>query len=235
MNLQKIVEHLGQIVPLEKCDAGEFAHCKVKMMHSTLSCYSLEDWGTVSVLEAKGMGGLMQRSLLVINSLHKDIPVFTVQYMALWGRHLLEINVLDIMKDKTNTAHFAGLQGLFEAPGLKKQEMPEEWYTSMQMPGSGRKKGSAAAMEQCIESMVTAFVKAAKKVRLTSAVESRLQRQRRMMEQLYDHGGFSYDAYRVCMKQAKTEEMFNRWVFCVEAPENEKSIEPPVERETENG
>lgn len=234
MNLQKVTERLGKLVALEQHDVGEFAKCKVKMMHSTLTCCSMEDWGTVSVLEAKGMGGLMQRSLLVINSLHKDIPVFTVQYMSLLGRHLLEVNVLDVMKDKTNMGHFASLKDVFDASGLKAQEMPEEWYTSMQLPGSGRKKGSAGAMEQCVTDMAVAFVEAAKKVRLTSAVESRVQRQRRLMEQLYDHGGFSYDAYRVCLQQAKTEEMFNRWVFCVEALEGETPVDLSAEPENEN-
>ena len=215
MNADKLLERLSKLVKLEKQDAGEFNELKIKMVKSRLSCYRIDDWGTLSTLESRGMGGLMQRNMLVINSLYKDIPVFVVQYISLLGRHLLEVDILDTMKEKRNATCFVGLEGLFTGSTLKDRPMPEEWYTPMLLPGSGTKKGRASGMEKLIGDMAEAFVKSAIEVHPTNGIEGRMLRLRRMMDQLYDHGGFTYDGYRVCLKQEKTEEMFDRWVFCV--------------------
>ena len=33
------------------------------------------------------------------------------------------------------------------------------------------------------------------------------------MSQLFDHGGFGYDAIRVCLQQQNTEDLYSRWLF----------------------
>ena len=39
------------------------------------------------------------------------------------------------------------------------------------------------------------------------------------MSQLFDHGGFGYDAIRVCLQQQNTEDLYSRWLFGLgEAP-----------------
>ena len=56
-------------------------------------------------------------------------------------------------------------------------------------------------------------------MRQTGAVEGRYLRLRKLMSQLFDHGGFGYDAIRVCLQQQNTEDLYSRWLFGLgEAP-----------------
>ena len=136
MDPRKLMERLKGAAALTEQDVGEFSHFKGKMMKISVHNYAVEDWGSLSLLESRGMAGLMRRDMLVINSCVKDIPVLVIQYMALFGRRMLQVHVLDVMKDKTAAGRFASLGGMAEQSGTAVQETPVEWYTPMQLPGS---------------------------------------------------------------------------------------------------
>ena len=101
MESRKLMERLKGAAALTEQDVGEFSHFKGKMMKISVHSYAVEDWGSLSLLESRGMAGLMRRDMLVINSCVKDIPVLVIQYMGLFGRRMLQVHVLDVMKDKT--------------------------------------------------------------------------------------------------------------------------------------
>ena len=86
MDPRKLMERLKGAAALTEQDVGEFSHFKGKMMKISVHNYAVEDWGSLSLLESRGMAGLMRRDMLVINSCVKDIPVLVIQYMALFGR-----------------------------------------------------------------------------------------------------------------------------------------------------
>ena len=202
MDPRKLMERLKGAAALTEQDVGEFSHFKGKMMKISVHNYAVEDWGSLSLLESRGMAGLMRRDMLVINSCVKDIPVLVIQYMGLFGRRMLQVHVLDAMKDKTAAGRFASLGRMAEQSGTAVQETPVEWYTPIQLPGS-----------------VTVYLAAAAQVRQTGAVEGRYLRLRKLMSQLFDHGGFGYDAIRVCLQQQNTEDLYSRWLFGLgEAP-----------------
>ena len=136
MDPRKLMERLKGAAALTEQDVGEFSHFKGKMMKISVHNYAVEDWGSLSLLESRGMAGLMRRDMLVINSCVKDIPVLVIQYMGLFGRRMLQVHVLDVMKDKTAAGRFASLGRLAEQSGTAVQETPVEWYTPIQLPGS---------------------------------------------------------------------------------------------------
>ena len=136
MDPRKLMERLKGAAALTEQDVGEFSHFKGKMMKISVHSYAVEDWGSLSLLESRGMAGLMRRDMLVINSCVKDIPVLVIQYMGLFGRRMLQVHVLDVMKDKTAAGRFASLGKMAEQSGTAVQETPAEWYTPIQLPGS---------------------------------------------------------------------------------------------------
>ena len=89
MDPRKLMERLKGAAALTEQDVGEFSHFKGKMMKISVHSYAVEDWGSLSLLESRGMAGLMRRDMLVINSCVKDIPVLVIQYMGLFGRRML--------------------------------------------------------------------------------------------------------------------------------------------------
>ena len=129
MDPRKLMERLKGAAALTEQDVGEFSHFKGKMMKISVHNYAVEDWGSLSLLESRGMAGLMRRDMLVINSCVKDIPVLVIQYMGLFGRRMLQVHVLDVMKDKTAAGRFASLGRMAEQSGTAVQETPVEWYT----------------------------------------------------------------------------------------------------------
>ena len=145
MDPRKLMERLKGAAALTEQDVGEFSHFKGKMMKISVHNYAVEDWGSLSLLESRGMAGLMRRDMLVINSCVKDIPVLVIQYMGLFGRRMLQVHVLDVMKDKTAAGRFASLGRMAEQSGTAVQETPVEWYTPMQLPGSVTVTGKQSA------------------------------------------------------------------------------------------
>lgn len=219
MDPRKLMERLKGAAALTEQDVGEFSHFKGKMMKISVHNYAVEDWGSLSLLESRGMAGLMRRDMLVINSCVKDIPVLVIQYMGLFGRRMLQVHVLDVMKDKTAAGRFASLGGMAEQSGTAVQETPVEWYTPMQLPGSVTVTGKSSQLEQLAGDVAVGYLAAAAQVRQTGAVEGRYLRLRKLMSQLFDHGGFGYDAIRVCLQQQNTEDLYSRWLFGLgEAP-----------------
>lgn len=94
-----------------------------------------------------------------------------------------------------------------------------EWYTPMQLPGSVTVTGKSSQLEQLAGDVAVGYLAAAAQVRQTGAVEGRYLRLRKLMSQLFDHGGFGYDAIRVCLQQQNTEDLYSRWLFGLgEAP-----------------
>ena len=148
MESRKLMERLKGAAALTEQDVGEFSHFKGKMMKISVHSYAVEDWGSLSLLESRGMAGLMRRDMLVINSCVKDIPVLVIQYMGLFGRRMLQVHVLDVMKDKTAAGRFASLGKMAEQSGTAVQETPVEWYTPMQLPGSVTVTGKSSQLEQ---------------------------------------------------------------------------------------
>ena len=229
-DVQVILDRLGAIEPLQQQDVGEFSHIKGKMMSITLRSFTAGNWGTVAAMESRGMLGLLQRNMLVINSRTKDIPVLVIQYLSLFGKRLLQVDVLDAMKDKTGGARFTSLGSLVQQAGLADQPMPEEWYTPLQLGGSCSKKGKAEALSALAGDVAAAYLEAARNTRDTNAVEGCVLRLRSLLDKLFDHGGFAYDALRVCLKQEKAEEMYTRWIFGA-APLGSGEIPAPAETE----
>ena len=170
MDPRKLMERLKGAAALTEQDVGEFSHFKGKMMKISVHSYAVEDWGSLSLLESRGMAGLMRRDMLVINSCVKDIPVLVIQYMALFGRRMLQVHVLDVMKDKTAAGRFASLGGMAEQSGTAVQETPVEWYTPMQLPGSVTVTGKSSQLEQLAGDVAVSYLAAAAQVRQTGAV-----------------------------------------------------------------
>ncbi len=100
----------------------------------------------------------MRRDMLVINSCVKDIPVLVIQYMALFGRRMLQVHVLDVMKDKTAAGRFASLGRMVEQSGTAVQETPVEWYTPMQLPGSVTVTGKSSQLEQLAGDVAVSYL-----------------------------------------------------------------------------
>ena len=113
MDPRKLMERLKGAAALTEQDVGEFSHFKGKMMKISVHSYAVEDWGSLSLLESRGMAGLMRRDMLVINSCVKDIPVLVIQYMGLFGRRMLQVHVLDVIEgqDRCRTLCVLGKDG----------------------------------------------------------------------------------------------------------------------------
>jgi len=217
MEFQETADRIGEKISLQERDVGEYASIKLKGMKVLVKSYSLADWGTLTIMESKGMAGAMKRDSVVINSMKKDVPVFLCQYVSALGKRVLQLDILDIMTDKTAGSYFTQLPAAAQAdPGLKEQPMPREWYTDRQMPGSCAKTGSAAALKDLMNRMILSYIDGARQARLCGFTETRAGRVQRLLVELFDHGGFAYDAFRVCMKQEKTEDFYTRILFGAE-------------------
>lgn len=211
MKMQELLKQAGQLVEMTACDVGEYAAFKAKGMKVTVQQYRLGDWGTMGVLESKG---LLSRSLLVINSMDRDIPVLVCQYASALGKNMLQIDLLDVVKNKSAVYAFSALEDLADSMG-KDAGGAEDWYDDMKLPGSCKKTGSKKNLDALCEQVVGAYLKAADGVHPCNHVGYRADKLRKFLDGVFEKGGFTYDAFQVCLKK-EADELYTRVLFGIE-------------------
>lgn len=217
MKMQELVQKVETMVSLTKRNVGEFAQIKAKGMRVKLESYQLGNWGTFSVMESRGLLGLMKRDAIVINAMTRDIPVFMCQFVSMAGKSVLQCDIMDVTTDKTVRSAFAPLAAIADgAAALADRPSPTEWYTDLLMPGSLAKTGRSQPLSALMAELTCAFVEGANAVRTCGYTDTRAAKVDKLLADLFDHGGFAYDAFRVCLKQEKTEEMYRCCLFGVQ-------------------
>ena len=212
------LQRINARFPLTKRDAGEYARFSASPLAVTLDWYEANGLGNVSVLHGKAMLGLMRMDTLVINSVERDVPLFSYDYISAMGNHTLLVEYYDTL---LAPAAFdpSTLQAVRDGIAtLPDHDLGEHWYDYMKLPASFAKRTKKAALPRlngAFLSALDAYLALAGQKPLLSEADMRQKQDKAAayVEGLLEKGGPSTDAFKQALGGEKTEDLFTRIVF----------------------
>lgn len=214
--MDKMLEILKKKFPLKELGAGEFAKIKVKGMNFTISRYSAEGLGNVSVMRAVGFFGLMKMDTLIINPTECDMPLFSYDRVLAMGNDTLILELYDTLLEK---ADLEGIKVVNKVhSGLPDHDLGSHWYDNIKLPESASKKGKkkdTASFDKMAHEYFTAYAEACKTAPTCDA-EAKKEKASVYVEGLLSNGGPSTDIFKQYYGEEKTAYLFRKILFGTE-------------------
>lgn len=204
--------------PLTKRDAGEYARFQASPLAVMLDWYEAEGLGNVSVIHGKAMLGLMRMDTLVINSVERDAPLFSYDYISAMGNHTMLVEYYDTLlaPEALDAVPLAAVKETIAT--LPDHDLGEHWYDDMKLSASFAKRAKKAALPQLSHAFLSAldaYLALADGKPPLSEAETRQKRDKAAayVDGLLEKGGPSTDAFCKTLGREKTEDLFTRIVF----------------------
>ena len=216
--LEPMPERIGLSFPLREKDPGEYSSFRAGALRVRLRWYEAGGLGSVSLLLASAMGGLMHLETLVIDPFSRDLPLFSCDWIAAPGRRTLLAEYYDtlLLPGQLDAAPLGAVRGAFS--DLKDKELGSHWYDTLKLPASFAKTGGRAAqprMAEASQRALDAYLSLAGGLPLLGP-EDRAEKRRKAasyVESLLTHGGPSTDAFLKAIGPERTRALFTRIVF----------------------
>ena len=93
--IDKLLAAVEAVYPFEKLEVGEFAAAKAGPMRFSISAYDAKGLGRVSVIQARGLCGLMKMDSLVIDPFDRDAPLFSYDRILAFGSDVSDFDILE--------------------------------------------------------------------------------------------------------------------------------------------
>lgn len=220
--IQTAVASIQAYFPLEQQDPGPYQRFKAGPMAVELSWYQAEGLGNVSAIRGKAMGGLMSMETLVIDPFYRDMPLFSFDSIAAMGKHTLLVEYYDTLLDQNAFDLAPLLAAKAQAASLPDHDLGQHWYDGLKLAASFAKRGKKThvpIMETSFQQSLKAYLElCAKQPALAEeqAGEKRAKAHAYVMG-LLEQGGPSTDAFIKALGREKTEDLFTRIVFGIQA------------------
>ncbi len=137
---EELIRIIGKQVPLKEKDCGEFSAMKVGPMYFKVRRFEAEGFGRVSVMEARGLLGLMKMDTIVVGPRNTDAPFLSYDFISAMGKLTLMLELYD------STIHGCPMDGLDryreELKDCEDHVSAPQWYDPILLPQTVRKEGS---------------------------------------------------------------------------------------------
>ena len=200
--------------PLTPLDCGEFAEMKVNGMNFSISAFKAEGLGHLSVMTAKGIFGLMQMDILIINPTEIDLPLYSYDRIFAMGNDTLIVELYDTLLGDYSEAEMNGVKAKEKYSSIPERDPGEHWYDSIKLQSSISKKGKKkhlSLMQSLADQHFEAYIKSSKTPVTDRA--AKLEKARVYVNGLIEKGGPSTDVFKKAIGQEKTRELFERILF----------------------
>ena len=137
---EELLKIIGKHVSLEEKDCGDYSAMKVGPMYFKVRRFDAEGFGKVSVMEARGLMGLMKMDTVVVGPRTTDAPFLSYDFVNAMGKLTL------ILEVNNSTIHGCPMDGLDrfreELKDCEDYVPAPEWYDPLLLPQTVKKKGS---------------------------------------------------------------------------------------------
>ena len=213
----KMLNLIQAYYPLEKQDVKEFETIKVGGMKFHVQQYYAKDFGNISRMSATGMFGLMKMDTIIINPFHKDMPLFSYDFIQAMKNNTLLIEQYDTLLDSSIRDIIQNkMKDLITSFDKVKDEPYEShWYDSLYLDKvSFRKKGKN--MKDYFETITLKYLKEYLEISIDiPQCDPSLKKEaaRKYTEGLLSHGGPSTDVFIKKKGKEFTGKLFREVLF----------------------
>lgn len=210
----KLIGELKEIYPFVPCEVPEFDAFDLNGMAFTTKGYDAQGLGRVSRMEAKGMGGAMTMTALIVNPVEIDAPLFNLDLIALPGKRMLYMELYDtLLSAPRHEAPFAAIRAdygeIMDLPGKPC------WYDGIRYGASVTKcaiSGQEARLDELMACFGEEYVDLLKDARPCDPAQKKIKADA-YRDGLLAHGGPATDGFLKTWGPEKTRELFEKVLF----------------------
>ena len=212
--LDKVFDMYSDQFVFREVEDSEYRSFKVAGMKFEVTGYTVEGIGRASVMNAKGMAGLMKMSTVIVNPTEVDLPLFSVDIIKAMGNDILFAEMYDTCIDfKLDEAPFRTIVEKYAH--LQDREMDPRWYDGIRYGVSVAKKVPSKQSEE-IDALIMDFSKAYLELMKSAGpcdAEEKLKKARAYSRGLIEHGGAASDSFLKSWGKEKTQDFFDKVLF----------------------
>ncbi len=200
--------------PTTEIDVGDMKSLKANGMTFTVSAYTAEGLGHVSIMRAKGFFGLMKMDTLIINPLNVDLPLYSYDRIYAMGNDTLIVELYDTLLGKYSFKTLDNVKTQYNK--LPERDPGEHWYDDIKLPESISKKGKKAQTKQFDEFTIAHF-NAYISIPASAVTDTAAKHKKAAyyVDGLLKNGGPSTDVFKKALGYEKTETLFKNVLFGV--------------------
>ena len=212
--LDSVLEIFKNRYSFSEADDKEYRSFKVNGMKFDVTGYDVEGVGKASLMNAKGMAGLMKMSTLIINPTDVDAPLLSADIIKAMGNNILIVEMYDTCLG-ARPGEEAFLEIGKKYAHLKDMETEKRWYDGIRFKSSIAKKVSSKEAGELLtltEEFAKAYLELLEKS-VPCDKEKKLEKARAYSHGLIENGGTSTDSFLKAWGKEKTQDFFDKVLF----------------------
>ena len=158
--LESLKKHY-EVIPV---DIGKDGFLSNKGMNFEIKCYEVKDLGHLCLMKMTAMLGLMKMETAVLSADQRDVPLFNMDRVVVFGNKTQIIELYDSQIEplsEEDVGRYVRIKK--EAPVPKPYEAGEHWYDSLLYPFSYRAKGrDAKVFDDICQKYIDEYIRQAK-------------------------------------------------------------------------
>ena len=210
----QLIGELKELYPFTPCEAPEFDAFNVAGMDFTTKGWDARGLGRVSLMEAKGMGGAMTMTALIVNPIEIDAPLFNVDLIHVPGKEMLYMELYDtLLNARRNEAPFADLRA--EYADIEDIPGKPHWYDGIRYEASVTKAAAGDRKErlhELVSRYAEVYLDLLKDARLCDPAAKKVKADA-YRDGLLANGGPATDTFLKAWGPEKTGALFTKVLF----------------------
>lgn len=208
---------IADAFPMKEVNHGDIGRFKVKGMNFVTRNFQAEGLGSVSLMEAKGMMGLMKMTTLIVNPFLLDAPLISYDRINAMGNDTVYLEVFDTtLSDSFDNKGMEEIEGEFKY--LPDHDLGTHWYDHMRVGTPICKKGKKKDSDNfdlMSEAYFTAYIEACKNAPSCDEDEKR-KKAAVYSEGLLKNGGPATDPVKAELGDEKASIFFRKVLFATD-------------------
>ncbi len=215
MEINKILELFSSKTKLEEIDLKNKASYKVGPIKVHFRKFKLDEFTSLSILEGKGMFGLIKINTVVLTSSFKDIPLFSYDYMNMMGKkyYLYEMYDTFVGNKRDYSTYIASSNLVKDIHDYKTKESEMDKYL---LSETIRKNPHTKEEIKLLDEQTERFFNLAIEEYLSSNevdVNEKHNKNAKYVHDLLTYGGVSTDLFTKKLGLETTTEIYERILF----------------------
>lgn len=209
----KLLALIGRKYPLTRLPAAPYSKMKVKGMNFLITRYTAKGLGSVSVMRASGLFGLMKMDTLIVTPTEIDMPLLSYDRVSAMGNDTLIFELYDTFTAEPHAPLTETAAAKAEHSSTDDHDLGEHWYDHLKLSQSVAKKSrDAAAHDALAADYLAAFLSDCDAAAPAEAGQKR-EKSSVYVEGLLQNGGPSTDVFKKALGDEKTADLFRRVLF----------------------
>lgn len=215
MEINKILELFSTKLKLEEVDLKSNSNYKVGPIKVRFRKFKVDEHTYLSILEGKGMFGLIKLNTVVFTSSNKDIPLFSYDKMHMMGKKYYLYEIYDTLLDsnKDYSEYLSRSEVIKNIPNYetKPNEM-DKYLLSFTIRKLGRSKNDLSLLEEQTDRFINLIIDEYFTSKDVEISKKGLHNQK-YVDDLLTYGGVSTDLFVKKLGKETTKYIYEHILF----------------------